>query len=187
MIVNNTLRRWESMRYFRLWQDERIESGFIMGSVPDAQGMRQAIHGDISQLEEFTVQEASTFRGRLFTEILSRHVFMFKDSVREVFDIYLPGLAYKKFCIIDKDHKDIHAYYSAPGLEIIQAAMPKNTGSYLSADNICLDKQSLEDRDMPDIFRLAEPKKHIIVSLPVAESLLRRAIPGIRLTYIEMV
>ena len=139
----------------------------------------------MSLLGELTVLKAYTFRGSFFAELLDRQVFMYKEQMKEVFGMYLPDLEYKRICILDYDDKDIHAYYSAPALQIVPAALQNGTMPLSSASKPCLDRKVLEDLDMPDIFRLAAPNKHIIVSLPVAESLLRRGIPGIILTHIE--
>ena len=174
------------MRYFRLHQDERKESGLVMIGTSDTSGVNAAGQGDLSLLDDLTVMKALTSSGSLFAELLSRQVFMFKDSVREVVDLYEPELAYKNFCIIDSGNRDIHAYYAAPILRVCAAVSPESERPYSLTSKVLLDGTTLEELGEPDIFRLAEPEKHIVVSLPVAESLLRRKIQGILLTHLEV-
>ena len=175
------------VRYFRLRQDERNESGLIMVGSSEKRGVREAGLGNMSLLEDLTVIKAYTFKGRLFKELLHRQVFMFKSGIKEVFDLYLPELEYRSFCIIDLDDEKILEYYHAPILKVAATLSPKSERPSLASGKLYLDKKLVQELDGLDIFRMAEPEKCIIVSLPVAESLLRRKLPGILLTHVEMV
>jgi hypothetical protein len=176
------------MRYFRLHHDERENSGLIMYS-GDTPGMAQAMRGDLSLPEGLTVLMAHSFKGKHFAELVDRQVFMYRNRIKEVFEAYLPSLEHKEFCVIDADDNKLHMYYSAPILRIVSVLAAKADGAQPqpSRRSVLLDKRALEDADMPDIFRLADPEKHIIVSSSVAESLLRREIPGIHLTHIDII
>ena len=112
---------------------------------------------------------------------------MFRESIKEVFDLYMPELEYKCFSLLDSENGKVHVYYHAPALEIVSAMSDKSERPYNSTSKLYLDKRVVEELDGLDIFRLNEPAKLIFVSLPVAESLMRRKIPGILLTHIEMV
>ena len=180
------------MRYFCLQQDLRRESGLATYGVDDK--MREAIRGNLSVLDNLTVVKARTNKGRYFSELLSDQVFMYKNSVKEVFDLYEPSLEYKDFCIIDLENDNYVQYYSAPILKRVSALSPKSERSFNSTDKLYLDKRAVEELDGPDIFRLDDlddlhisRDKCIVVSLAVAESLMRRKISKILLTHLELV
>jgi len=180
------------MRYFRLHQDLRRESGLTTHGVDDK--MREAIRGNLSALDNLTVVKAHTFKGRYFSELLSRQVFMYKNSVKEVFDLYEPSLEYKDFCIIDVENDSYVQYYSAPILKHVPALSPKSERPFSSTSKLYLDKKAVVEMDGLDIFRLSDYddlrqtglNNCVVVSLAVAESLMRRKISEILLTHLEL-
>jgi len=174
------------MRYFRLQEDERAEAGIIMKSVYGKPGIKEAINGNLSLLEELTVAKANMFKGSQNTVLLSRQIFMYKEIVREVFDMFLPDVTYKNFCIINIENERSYTYFTAPMLKIASALSEKSIKPYHHNGKIYLDKRALQDLDEPDIFYLKEHNIGVIVSLAVAESLLRRNIPRIRLTHLKV-
>ena len=152
-------------------------------------GVRTAsTKGDLSLLDDLTVTEAHSYEGKYFAQqLLSRQVFMFRDSIKEVFDLHMPDLVYKNFCLIDSEDKKTHMYYHAPALKVVSVMSEKSYRDFYNNLTLYLDKDKIYELDGLDAFRLSEPENIIVVSLPVAESLMRRKIPGILLTHIEMV
>ena len=179
------------MRYFQLHHDKRKESGLIFTGA-FKKGVDEAMLGDLSLLEELTLMKALTNEGRYFTELIDRQVFMFKKSIKEIFDMYQPDLTYKDFCIMDSEKATLYEYYQAPAIKVVPAMSDKSVLFGASETKLFMDKMAVKELDGLDIFRLATPNRHlydqyIIVSLPVAESLMRRKIPGILLTHVEVV
>jgi len=174
------------MRYFRLQLDQYEKSGLVIHGLPNKKGGREALDGDLSNLDLLTVISAHSQNGKIYPELLVSPVLMFKETIKEVFDLYIPDLEYKNFCLLDEYNKE-HVYYTAPALKAANVISDKSERINLSDGKILLDKKALEELHGLEIFRLGEIRDFVIVALPVAESLLRRKIPGIFLAHIEAV
>lgn len=163
-------------------QDERSGGRLVL---PGMLNMREAVRGDLSKLDVLTVLKVESNSGCRFSELLSWQLFLYKDSIKEVFDAYIPELEHKGFGLMDMTTKQI-CYYSCPGLRVHTALSEKSELRPLRDRRLILDSRKLRDLDYPDIFRMGElDEQAVAVSLPVAESLLRREIEGIRLVHME--
>lgn len=101
-------------------------------------------------------------------------------------DIYQPDLQYRYFCLLDNQNQ-VHKFYYAPALEMVDC-LSEESGCNLDKSvirNVVLRKESIDGKDL---FRIAGVKEPVvIVSLPMAESLLRRRPKGIRILHVEIV
>ena len=169
------------MRFFRLAQDQRPATGPIISNL-GCRGVGKAILGDLSELDELTVLPAKNLHAEHFS-YLDRQVCMFREAVRDAIGLYEPELICKSFCLLDSE-QDIQVYYHAPVLPS-ESVLPGEGGVAAHRDQpLQLDSRKLMLVRDAHIFRLREAADVVIISLPLAESLLRRRFDHITITNI---
>ena len=153
------------MKYFRLSQDHRIPYGVTLKGLDRISGYYEAKKGDLSGLDKQIMLLVNSSPLNYYPDILDSHIFMIKDVLKSVFDLFLPHLRYKKCSLLDKKTKRCDYYY-IPVLGIVE----KDAGMA---------------QDM-HIFRIAEAKEtQVAASLAVIEAVLRRRPSGVRCIPIE--
>ena len=168
------------MEYFRLRQDERQPYGIIFKGFHDIPNAMEAVKGNANLLDDMTVVFVTSSKYNWYPAVLSRQLFMYKESVKQTVDIYCPNLEYRHFCILDKKNR-IYEYYYIP---ILEAFNCMSESSEYNLDKSIIKKIVLKREVLPEasVFRLGEVKDQVvIVTLAVAESLIRRNIDGIQL------
>lgn len=113
-------------------------------------------------------------------------LFLVSERFNEVVSAFLPGMQYRMFCFWDQQKNAPFYYYAymppvAAGLSEISITENRGTVTVKAVIN----REKMKD---PDIIRVSGQEKHfILVSLPVAEAVLRRNLKGIRLvqTYLD--
>lgn len=120
-----------------------------------------------------------------YPDLLSA-IFMVSEELNELISLFMYGFEYKLFCFWD-EQKNLAYYYYAydpPALNCLsERSIIKNGGTVISRAVLKCDL--MQDKDIVRVKDLEMPL--ILVSLPVAEAILRRNYKGIRLieTYIE--
>lgn len=173
------------MDYFRLGQDRRIPYSVLLQGTPDIPNIQNAMHGDIVGLEEMTIVTVSSSTFNAYPNILDRQLFLVKEEIKEVFTYFAPQMQYRSFCLLDTENA-VFNYYFAPDIELVYCFDESSTYNLNKSviQKVVLKKEQVKDRD---IFRLKEVNDCVvIVSLPVAESLMRRKIEGLRFFSVEL-
>ena len=153
------------MKYFKLSQDHRIPYGVTLKGLDRIAGYYEAKKGDLYGLNNHITLWVSSSPLNYYPDILDSHIFMIKDVLKSVFDLFLPHPRYKKCFLFDKKTEEFELYH-IPFLDIVE----KDAGM----------AQGLH------IFRIAESKEiQIAASLEVIEAVLRRRPTGVRCIPIE--
>ena len=153
------------MKYFRLSQDHRISYGVTLKGLDRIAGYYEAKKGDLSCLDNRIHLSISSSPLNYYPDILDTHIFMVKDVLKTVFDLFLPYLKYKECFLLEKKAAGYNLYY-IPFLDIIEKDVGIARGIH--------------------IFRLAEAKEiQVVASLEVIEAVLRRRPSGVRCIPIE--
>lgn len=175
------------MKYFRLTQDHRIPYGIMIQNFRGFPNIQEAINGNIIPLKFMSVGFVKPSQYNWYPEVLdSQRVFMVQEDVKKVFSLYLPDAEYRHFCILDKANM-VYKYYYVPQLDLIDCLSNESKSNLDKSvfDKIVLKKEEIVSRD---IFRVSNINTTmVIVSLAVAESLLRRDVFGIRLFNVQLV
>ena len=147
------------VRYFKLGQDKRIPHGVLIQKTEGIGGYNEARKGDILLLDDIIFSMLDPSPLNFYPDILDRQILMIKGAVKEVFDLFLPGVTYKHCDMIDKENRRYEQYY-IPALDILSTQEATEQGSH--------------------IFRRADVKDaHLIVSLEAIEAVLRRQPIGV--------
>ena len=148
------------MDYFKLSQDKRIPYGITLNSVDRIAGYRESKRGDMSLLENGISEVVRHSPLNFYPDILDRQIFMIKGAVKEVFDMFLPDMAYKRCNLIDTAVERYETYY-IPTLDVVDIKDGIERGLH--------------------IFRIEGTKEiEVAVSLAAVEAVLRRKPVGVR-------
>lgn len=148
------------MKYFKIGQDRRIPYGVLLTNLNNIGGYYESKKGELTPLDDVIVSFVNSSPINFYPDILDRQIFMIKDSVKEVFDLFMPELEYKHCCLLDNPN-DRYGIYYIPMLDVLDIK-----------DGITQSR---------NIFRIADTKEiEVSVSLDVIEALLRRKPTGIR-------
>ena len=173
------------MEYFKLEQDKRVPYGVLMQGLSKMENIQDTLKGNIIPLKRMNVVFVPPSRFNWYPDVLDRQLFLVQENVKEAFDLYQPDLQYRYFCLLDNQNQ-VHKFYYAPALEMVDC-LSEESGCNLDKSvirNVVLRKESIDGKDL---FRIAGVKELVvIVSLPMAESLLRRRPKGIRISHVEI-
>jgi len=153
------------MTYYKLGQDQRIPYSVLLTELSKIGGYFDSESGDLSTLDKVIVSVVSSSPINFYPDILDRQIFMIKGAVKEVFDMFLPELAYKHCVLLDKPEKRSEQYF-IPVLDMFDMQGGLQRGKH--------------------IFRIADSKeKEVAASLEAVEAILRRAPEGVRISAIS--
>lgn len=172
------------MEYFILQQDERIYNTIYV-PVFSILDHRDYKNYDLEKLSPMTVITRKGSVHEEYPDLLSG-LFLVSERLGEVISAFAPGMKYRTFCFWDQQ-KDAPFYYYAympPAVEgLSEKSIVENRGTVIV--KAVIRREEMKDFD---IVRISGWEKHlIVVSLPVAEAILRRNLKGIRLiqTYLD--
>lgn len=170
--------------YFWLKQDTRKElfAAYIPESVVSGQSR---ITGDISYLKRITLFETSySANEETQFDILDRSLFMVSKKIKEVFDLFLPYIDYREICVADTKQRCSHYYYT-PSFhfsdlknEMINSSSSHNERTIKVFANQNLTDEIIKVRGTSGTF--------ILVSLMIAEAMLRMDAKNVRLIPVEI-
>lgn len=178
----------EHMDYFRLRQDPRRPYGILLKGLIQMSNGIQAAHGDVGGLDKMTVAFVSTgSKLNWYPDVFDKQIFMVRKHIKKSFDLVAPKMEYRYFCVLDNDN-DRHEYYYAPVLPQVSCY---SKASEANLDTSVVRHLALRKGEIPpfmDIFRVSGVKdKVVVVSLAMAECLMRRRTDGILLSPIDLV
>jgi len=153
------------MTYFNLCQDTRIPNGVLLTDINKIHGYFEYKNCNASELDGFFVSMVNPSPVNFYPDILDRQIFMVKDSIKDVIDLFIPDMDYKHCCLIDDPNNSFVQYY-IPMLDIT-------------------DEEVGIESNLP-IFRVADNNKLVIVaSLDFVEAVLRRQPVGCRINLLQ--
>ena len=153
------------MEYFRLSQDKRMPYAVTLSGIDKIEGYFESKQGDMSLLENGISEVISHSPLNFYPDILDRQIYMVKGVVKEVFDMFLPGMIYKRCNLIDRVVERYETYY-IPIIDAIKFKGGIERGRH--------------------IFRREDSKEiEVVVSLAVVEAILRRKSVGVRVEVVK--
>ena len=171
--------------YFVLKQDLYYRTGIQAPIRSYYEYSKKVQQGDYTGLEipEVIVVEPGEFN--LYPEILSRQVFMVKQSILDVILLFNKNMKYSMKYVMDRKYKKMHPYF-IPFLQTVDCLSTKAeiaSGGKLSKAVLNAKKIQKETH----IFQLDKLQKNtIVVSTALLEAILRRKPEMITFTRVEM-
>ena len=162
------------MEYFILSQDQRMLHTVTIKDMSTIRGYHDSMGYDSSQLPPMSVAFINSRRDTVYTDLLDRQMFLISDNLRELFHLVDPEITYKHCCLLDREN-DVHTFYHIPSLHVASDVAITRTEMVVFGKNAKL-KHIFTD----------EKRSKLIVSLLVAESIMRRALVGIKLDRLSL-
>ena len=172
------------MEYFILQQDDRIYDTI---HIPIFSILRNYDYKSYN-LEKLSRMTVITRKGNAYEEhpdLLSA-LFLVSEHLNEIISIFAIGMEYKLFCFWDQ-YKNTPFYYYAyipPAIDgLSDQSIIKNRGTVIIKP--VFKREKMKNFDIVRIIGREKPL--ILVSLPVAEAIMRRNYKGVRLiqTYLD--
>nr|WP_288828263.1 hypothetical protein [uncultured Clostridium sp.] len=171
-------------RYFFMEQDKNIRDCICLEQF-DIKGPKHIFKKkDAYRLNDTTVLYLADNGGEIAPDFLQSPVYMISEKVQKVLSMYEDSLIFKRIVMIDKANASQMMYYhvlfeEVEGLTPLTERYPDGTEK-----NICLSREKI---DGYRAFMLKDSRKKVpVISLEVAESLLRRNLIGVELKEIEV-
>jgi hypothetical protein len=117
--------------------------------------------GNASALDDSFVSFVTSSPVNFYPDILDRQLFMVKDVVKDVIDMFMPDMVYKNCCLIDERNNKYEQYH-IPMLDTVGMQQGMEWGHYV-----------FRNKDSDNI--------EILASLELVEALLRRKPTGCRI------
>lgn len=170
------------MEYFIMSQDRRIQNVFVM---KEFRG-RGSLDYDTSyadKLKDHTSLFTIESDGSSYPDMLEAPLVMVSKKVHDVLELYDETAVYKKVSMINRPKNTRKEYYVML-LDRIDC-LHEDATFYpdRSIKQLVLDKEKIGERQIFKIQGIGPA--HVIVSLDIAESLLRRSCYGIQFTKVK--
>lgn len=172
------------MRYFFITQDTNLPGSIGLRDFNINGARHLFLKADSDRLNDTTVLYLSGDGKEARPDFIQRPVTMFSKHLKEILDAYEAGLIYKNVMLIHKDNSLQYPYVQVLMDEV--EALSKKTEYYpnQTIKKLVLDKEKIGHHHL---FLLAEGcRKDPLVSLALAESLLRRRTVGISFEEVEV-
>lgn len=173
------------MEYFRLQQDRRVPYAVFMQGLNGIPNAREAMNGNLTPLAFMNPIRVNSSKFNWYPDVLDQQIFMVKERIQKVFELFLPEMDSRNFCLLDSLNGR-YEYYAAPCLDMVDCLSDKSKCNLDKSvvSKIVLNLQKVGQRH---IFRIANVNTSIvIISLEAAECILRTRPEGIEIKHIEL-
>ena len=117
--------------------------------------------GNASALDDSFVSFVTSSPVNFYPDILDRQIFMVKDVVKDVIEMFMPDMVYKSCCLIDERNNKYEQYH-IPMLDTVGMQHGMEWGYYI-----------FRNKDLNNV--------EVFASLEIVEALLRRKPKGCRI------
>jgi len=149
------------MKYFNICQDVRIPYSVLMTNLNAIAGYYEYKRGNASALDDSFVSFVTSSPVNFYPDILDRQIFMVKDVVKDVIEMFMPDMVYKSCCLIDERNNKYEQYH-IPMLDTVGMQHGMEWGYYI-----------FRNKDLNNV--------EVFASLEIVEALLRRKPKGCRI------
>lgn len=172
------------MRFFTIEQDKALQDQIRFRDF-DINGPRHIFYKeDRDEIQESTMIYLTKDSGEAAPDFIQSPVYLVSDQVKKVFDVYEDDMVFKTVTIAHKERETIWVYHHLL-LERLDA-FAEETEFYTngSIKRLVLDPEKIGDHK---VFLLNDKRfPNPLISLEVAESLLRRNVMGIIFKEVEV-
>lgn len=174
------------MEYFLLSVSAQTRSVISPTSDNDETLLKGYNSKEFEQLPKFQVGYFRCNEDVEILDVLKEPTFLISDKLKSIFEVYEPNMEFKgvKLYSDDVDNIQAHTYWVGDYFEVdsLHSSAEFYPNSWLK--KLVLDEEKIIDKDIFKVANILETR--IIVSLRVAESILRRKTLGVSLTKVEV-
>lgn len=175
------------MEYFELIQDKKVEHPIQLVNLNATAYPYQMKETEFDALEELKVAYYSGNEAEEICGMLTEPTLLLADQIKRLFHLYENSIRFKAVQLFPKDAvQGTSLLYWVPCFQEIDSLHP-STKKYANGmiEELVLAGDKLEGQTIFRVSGLQEYK--VCISLPVAESLLRRRIYGVGLQKIKLI
>lgn len=172
------------MKYFILKQDTSLENAVELRDFNNSQKMN-LLKEDASKFNSMTGLDIISNEDTVYPDLIQAPVLMISNRLYELFKLYEPTIIYKIVVFTDIERKKQEVYRLVLP-DIVDALSEKTTYTKVGwLENMVLDSKKIGEYN---IFQVkAGVDIYFIVSLDVAEAMLKRGYKGIKFIEVEVV
>lgn len=174
------------MEYFELFQSKNVNHAVQILNLDRDTYAYNLNRSKFESLAKLKVGYFSGLNTEELCDILKEPTYMVSDEVKRLFELYEPEIEWKAVQLfpLDEECKVLPLYWVPffPLLDCLHTTAKKYTNG--TVESLVLDAKVCSDKTIFRVDGLLEYK--VMISLPVAESLLRRRLYGIGLCKIEV-
>ncbi len=170
------------MEYYIMGLDRRIQNAFVLKKFPDG-GAVEYNTSYADKVREHTVLYTEATDHSSYPDVLEEPLYMVSQKVREVLEMYDETAIYRKVSMVNESQKR-RDEYNVLLVDRIDC-LHSETEFYpdQSIRRLVLDKHKIEDCALFKVKGIGPA--YMMVSLDIAESLLRRDCYGIKFVHVE--
>ena len=171
------------MKYFIMTQDKRLRNVVKLKDFPtDQEADFDSSYKD--QVNDNTVLHTVEKENSLYPDVLLAPLYMVEDKIYRVATMYEETLIFKKVSLVNMERSTRKSYW-LPLLDRVDC-LHSESRFYQdqSVEHLVLDKEKVRGREMFKIAGIAP--NWVVVSMNIAESVLRRDCFGVRFEEIEV-
>ena len=137
------------------------------------------------KLPQLTTRQVDISQYSFFSDVMDQQMYIVSDAMNDLLALFIPDIDYRVFCLLDHGNK-IFKYYYAYLFNSLDCFSEKSEANRDRSriSNLVLRKDTIQGRD---VFKVGGVNCHVVVvSLPVAEAVLRRNFKGFQLVKVEI-
>ena len=172
------------MEYFRLMQDRRYGGEVHFDVFSLFRHPKDNKASNFHHLAPMTMRKVRTTEFSFFPDVMDMQMYIISDAMNDILSLFLKDVDYRILCILNSEKK-FYIYYYAYMFATLDCFSAKSETNIdrSKISKLVLKKDMIQGRD---IFKLGGVNCHaLVVSLPVAEAILRRNFKGIKIVKTE--
>lgn len=172
------------MKYFMLKQDTSLENAVELKGFNNSQKVNM-LKSDADKYRDLTGMDMISNENTVYPDLIQAPVLMVSEELHDLFKLYEPTIIYKIVVLTDKERKKQKVYRLVLP-DIIDGLNEKTTYTKVGwLEKMVLDRNKIGDYN---IFQIkAGLDIYFIVSLDVAEAMLKRGVKGIKFIEVEVI
>lgn len=174
----------DAMEYFRLMQDQRY-SGSVFFDLLSMFLPRDNLICNYHHLPLLTTRQIKSNEFSFYPDVMDQQMYLVSQPMHDLLSAFMPNINYRIICFLEYERK-VFNYYYAYLFEPLDCFSTKSEANKDRSriSKLMLRKNAVGDHD---IFKLSGVNCHVVVvSLPVAEAILRRNLIGYKLETVEL-
>lgn len=174
------------MNYLELKVSNQLVNPIHIVGLPPERYTPHLTTEESNVLDDLVVGYFENKEGVELPDIVNKPCFMIANDMKKIWQLYVPHMTFKGVQVFSIDEEDRTApLYWVPVCEEVKCLHPSTRlYDYGGIEELVLEKDAIQDKA---IFKIGDCKEYkIIISLAVAESLLRRGFYGLAFEQVKM-
>jgi hypothetical protein len=170
------------LKYFTIEENKKIKNVPIVSNWYETSKRLGININEFNSINDKIILKISSNKETIFTSVMTHPFFMIHNDIFKIVKKYEPSILSKKIILLDSENSfsELYQITLLPYLDCID----KDKKKY---EKIVLDELKMQGRKKRNIFWIKGHDSNVpIISLELAESILRREPKGIQLTEVEI-